>query len=161
MFLLPALVAVASQATTVAAYPDGFTARCTGGKETSIIFPGSDPAHPILRRQDQGAYAVTIMRTHGRFEIELRGIDFMVVQAESREFHVRALKAEPGDLVLSVETDTWGRSLSVYHLRYAGDTGALTATTTNYRGHGSDDTTLMLMACKIGTQSSTRHTQGI
>ncbi|MBN8734878.1 MAG: hypothetical protein J0H27_01265 [Xanthomonadales bacterium] len=160
MFLLPALVAVASQATTVAAYPDGFTARCTGGKETSIIFPGSDPAHPILRRQDQGAYAVTIMRTHGRFEIELRGIDFMVVQAESREFHVRALKAEPGDLVLSVETDTWGRSLSVYHLRYAGDTGALTATTTNYRGQGSDDTTLMLMACKIGTQSSTRHTQG-
>lgn len=161
MFLLPALIAIASQATTVAAYPDGFTARCTGGKETSILFPDSDPAHPVQRQQDQGAYAITIMRKHDRFEIELDGIDFMVVQTESREFHVRALKTEPGDLVLSVETNTWGRSLSVYHLRYAGDTGALTATTTNYHGHGSDDTTLMLMSCKIEAQPSTRRGQGI
>lgn len=79
MFLLPALIAIASQATTVAAYPDGFTARCTGGKETSILFPDSDPAHPVQRQQDQGAYAITIMRKHDRFEIELDGIDFMVV----------------------------------------------------------------------------------
>ncbi|HET7223528.1 MAG TPA: hypothetical protein VFI81_10035 [Rhodanobacteraceae bacterium] len=152
MLILPLITALA--ASSAPAYPEGFTARCTGGKDISAMFRDSDIAHPILRRQDQTSYTVTILHRNGRFEIELDGVDFTVLQAESREFHLHVLKAEPGDLALSVETATWGRSLSVYHLRYAGAVGALTVTTTNYYGHGSDDTAMMVMSCKIGTQSS-------
>ena len=152
MLILPIITALA--ASNVSAYPEDFTAKCTGGQDISATFLDSDVAHPILRRQDQASYTVTILRRSGRFELELDGVDFTVLQADSREFKLHVLKAEPGDLALSVETATWGRSLSVYHLRYAGAVGALTVTTTNYSGHGSDNTTLMVMTCKIGTQSS-------
>jgi hypothetical protein len=121
MLILPIITALA--ASNVSAYPEDFTAKCTGGQDISATFLDSDVAHPILRRQDQASYTVTILRRSGRFELDLDGVDFTVLQADSREFKLHVLKAEPGDLALSVETATWGRSLSVYHLRYAGAVG--------------------------------------
>ncbi len=150
------ITAAAAAPATAAAFPDGFTARCANGKETSAMFVDSDPGHPRLRQQDADPYTITIRRTHGHFEIALNGVDFTVVQAASKEFQLRVLKAEAGDLALSVETDTWGRSLSVYHLRYVGDAGALTMTETSYYGYGSDATTLLVMTCKIGIRPSSQ-----
>ena len=145
--------AIALLAGDPSAYPEGFTARCTGGRETVAMFP-ADPARPVILGDDasNASYTVTIQRLHGRFEVELDGRDYSVRQAESGRFRVHVLKAEAGDLVLSVETDSRGRSLTVYHLRYAGARGALTASSTSYRGHGSDDTSLMTMSCKIDSQ---------
>jgi hypothetical protein len=173
MLIFPIAVAVA--ASTAAAYPEGFTAQCTDAKETSVWLGAGDVSRVTIHRfpgphssVPSGPIAipgyvptrggkVTLSYRNGRFSVELLGPDFDMVQADGSEFDLKILKAVPGDLVLSVQTSTWGASLTVYHLRYKGDTGALSIARTSYYGHGDDETSLIAMNCKIGGQSLQWH----
>lgn len=169
MLILPIVVAVA--ASTAAGYPEGFTAQCTDAKETSVWLGAGDiprvtihrlasphssaPSGPVEIPGYVPPYGnqVTLSYRNGRFSVELLGPDFDMVQTDGSEFNLKVLKAVPGDLALSVQTSTWGASLTVYHLRYKGNTGALSIADTSYRGHGDDETSLIAMTCKIGGQS--------
>lgn len=169
MLILPIVAAVA--ASTATAYPDGFTAQCTDAKEASVWLGAGDvlrvtihrfasphssaPSDPIVIPGYVPPYGEQVMLSYrdGRFSVERRGPDFDVVQTDGREFNLKVLRAVPGDLALSVQTSTWGASLTVYHLRYKGNTGALSIADTSYRGHGDDETSLIAMTCKIGGQS--------
>lgn len=168
MLILPIVIALAANSTAV--YPESFTARCTDAEEAYVWLGADDMSHPEIRRPVPPAIAssgpvaipgyvpphgniVTVAYRNSQFSVEVRGVDFDVVQINGREFHFKAIKTMPGDLVLSVQTSTWGESLTVYHLRYRGKAGALSIARTRYDGHGRDQTSLTVMTCKIGPQS--------
>ncbi len=169
MPFMPIFAAVL-MATHASPFPEGFTAQCTGDDEAYVALDGRAILHPTIRRPastppvspsepvpipgyipPHGGTVILSYR-RGQFSIELLGPDFDVMQTSGKQFKLSVLKASPGDLALSVETDSRGRSLTVYHLRYAGRQGALTVSRTSYAGHGSDDTSLMAMSCKIHSQ---------
>lgn len=169
MPILPIIVALAASSTS--AYPEGFTAQCTNQKEAYVWLDSRDLLHPTIRRPTpprpvassdpiaipgyvppQGG-TVTISYRRHQFSVELRGPDLDVVQTNGREFDLKELRASPGDLVLSVQTSSWGASITVYHLRYKGHEGALSVAETAY-DHGNDRTSLAVMTCKIGKPSS-------
>ncbi|WHZ18655.1 MAG: hypothetical protein OJF55_000804 [Rhodanobacteraceae bacterium] len=155
MLAFPIMAVLAANA--AAQFPDGFTAHCTKGVETTAVFSDKDPSHPSLNPFQPDDYNLTLSYRNGRFSVELAGADFMVVQTNDgnhHDFNLVVLKSEPGDLVLSVQTSAWGHSLTVYHLRYAGQNGALTIAKTNYYGHDFDETSLSVLSCKIGAQPS-------
>lgn len=158
MLAFPIIVALAANAT--AQLPDGFVAHCRKGVETSAVFSDKDPAHPSLNPFQPDDYNVTLSYRNGHFTLDLSNADDIVLLTNDRnnhDFSMAVLKAKPGDLALSVRTSSMGNSLTIYHLRYAGQEGALTISKTNYYGHGFDETSLSVLSCKIGTQASPGH----
>lgn len=168
MLTIPIVIALAASGAAV--YPEGFTAQCTGAEESYVWLGGNGMSHPEIRRPVRTAVAssepvvipgyvpphgspIILSYRNGRFSIETRGVDFDVVQIDGKDSRFKVIKAVPGDLVLSVQTSKWGESLTVYHLRYRGNAGALSIARTGYGSHGADRTSLTVMTCKISTQS--------
>ncbi|MGH8216915.1 MAG: hypothetical protein ACREPZ_14645 [Rhodanobacteraceae bacterium] len=145
MFTLPIIIAALALGGTT--YPEGFVAHCSHGQEASV--PVTPDQQPHLRQQNDSAYRVDIRRQDGQFVVWSLGLDYQVGAANGKEWKLSVLKQKPGDLVLSVETSTYGASISVYHLRFEGAKGMLTITKTSYYGYGSDSSSLTSMTCNI------------
>lgn len=169
MPILPIIAALAAVSATP--YSDGFSAHCTDGQTATVWLRDNDLAHPVIRQSAKPAATadrdsirmipgyvsphgntVVLSREGGRFTVVTLGPDFQFVDTDSSEMSVKVLDAAPGDLVLAVQTHEYYKSLTVYHLRYAGAVGALSIASTRYDGHGSDDTSLTAMQCKVTTQ---------
>lgn len=166
MLTIPIFIALAASGATV--YPNGFIARCTDAQESYVWLGGNDISHPEIRKPVPAAIAssgsipipgyvpphggtITLSYRNNQFSVETRGVDLDVVQINGKGSHFKVIEAVPGDLVFSVQTSTWGESLTVYHLRYRGNEGALSVARTSYGSR--DQTSLIVMTCKIATPS--------